>query len=70
MPEILTPVVTKVAPANTIDSLGQIVRQVQVTVVVGTHGPFNVVIPTDQFTAAKAKEEMQKVADQINQLIR
>ena len=62
------PVITQIAPANTIDFQGNVVRQMRVTFTVGTHGPFDVTVPADQFTAVAVQAEMQKIADTVNQL--
>ena len=40
----------------------------RVTFPVGTHGPFDVTVPGDQFTAVAVQAEMQKIADTVNQL--
>jgi hypothetical protein len=64
----LQPTVSRVTSEVRIPLSGPPLRYFRVDFVVGTHGPFTVSIPAEQFTAARVKEEMDKVAATINQL--
>jgi len=60
--------VSRVTTEVRIPVFGPAQRLMRVDYMVGTHGPFTLSIPAEQFTAARVKEEMDKIAATINQL--
>lgn len=62
------PKVTVIREQNTFNTAGTLQKSYIVSFDVGTHGPFTVTVPGDQFNAANVQKRMQEVADQINQL--
>lgn len=47
---------------------GKAVKTIVTTYMVGEHGPFTVELEAARFTAAAAKSEMQKRAEELRQL--
>jgi len=47
---------------------GGLERRIRVDYTVGTHGPFSLILPAAQFTAAAAKVEMEKTVAEIRNL--
>lgn len=60
--------VIRVVEAPIIDLTGQVTERVQVQYVVGSFGPFSVTIPKPEFTAARVKQEMDKMVAQLSAL--
>ncbi len=59
------PVVTRVSDVPFIDGQGNLVSRKRVEFRVGDHGPFSFVLATDDFTEARIREEMRKIADTL-----
>lgn len=68
MTESLTPKVTRVSASPLISATGTLIPQIRVEFMVGEHGPFFTTIPEAEFTAARAQQEMEKVATPLRQL--
>jgi len=47
---------------------GGIERRMRVDYMVGTHGPFAVTLPTSDFSAARAQQEIDKTVAEIRKL--
>jgi hypothetical protein len=64
----LTPKIIRVTQTTQLDTLGKAVYFMRIQYNVDTHGPFTLDIPAAEFTAARATQEMQKVAQQLSAL--
>ncbi len=64
----LSPKVTRVRQGIILNPDGSATQQVTVDYTIGQHGPFQVTMPKSDFTADKAKAEMQKMANELRGL--
>jgi len=49
---------------------GGVSRRIRIEFIVGVHGPFGIVLSADEFTEARTREEMEKIAAPIRALAR
>ncbi len=68
MPNVLTSQVVRVLQADRLTPVGGVVRQVRVTYMVGTYGPFEVVFPEADFSADAVKKVMDARAAELSKL--
>lgn len=64
----LAPKVTRVRASPQLLPDGAVQSRMLVEYMVGTHGPFTLTLLAAEFTAARAQQEMEKVAAEIRQL--
>jgi len=68
MPEQLTVKVTRVFASPLVTPTGGIEARTSIEYMVGPHGPFLVTLPDTEFSAARARQEMENKAREIRAL--
>jgi hypothetical protein len=68
MADPLKATIQRVTQDTTVSATGAVVYLMRVQFMVGDHGPFQITLPADGFTADAARAGMQATADQINAL--
>lgn len=64
----MDPQVIKVTEANQISGSGQVSKVVQITYMVGPHGPFNLYATPDELQNGEANRKLQAFAQQLRTL--
>lgn len=65
---MLQPTVIRVSESVELTRAGGSRRIVRTEYMVGEHGPFIVDVPREDYSAAKVKAEMEKMASELSQL--
>lgn len=65
----LKPQVIRVSPSPLLTRTGGVTQRTSVEYMVGEHGPFTILLPDSEFSAAKVKELMEKKAVELRALM-